>query len=81
MQHSDPFVYAMYVVHALPYCNAAFNWLFYATLNSQLRRSYQAVVKSVSAAASVAHGSAATNYNGSLPSPPSSPSGLARQGW
>lgn len=33
------FILLMYLLHALPYTQSAFNWLFYAFLNKNLRQS------------------------------------------
>ncbi len=39
----DSFVYCMYFVHALPFMNSAFNWIIYAFLNTQFRKSFATV--------------------------------------
>ncbi|KAI6225342.1 Glycogen [starch] synthase [Aphelenchoides fujianensis] len=38
-ESTDPYMLILYIMHALPYTQSAFNWLFYVFLNRNLRNS------------------------------------------
>ncbi len=42
---NESFVYYMYIIHALPFVNSSFNWVFHLLLSTQVRLSDQKLSK------------------------------------